>query len=209
MRVRLCFIGFVALVAAGCFPQKAPHRPVTATTVGQATELAATLEFLDLHGKTTDGLPADLSAFKSLTELSLRKTGLTTLPDSVKSLPRLNWLDLGDNKLADFPDPALLARLKTLYLSDNTISNLPPAIGTLTQLTYLNLDRNQLTALPAEIGGLQALTYLRLNGNKLAALPDSIGTLKNLKRLYLKGNPLPEPEKARIKTLLPHTEVLF
>jgi leucine-rich repeat protein SHOC2 len=210
MRLGLCFIGFIALAAAGCFPQKAPHRPLTAVTLEKAAELAATLEFLDLHGKPIDGLPADMSPFTSLSQVSLRKTGLSTLPDALKTITGpMTWLDLGDNKIAAFPDPALLARVKTLYLSDNALTELPASIGSLSQLTYLNLDRNQIAALPPEIGNLQSLAYLRLNGNKLTAIPDSIAQLKALKRLYLKGNPLPESEKVRLKNLLPQTDLLF
>jgi Leucine-rich repeat (LRR) protein len=210
MCFKKCLIGFTALALAGCFPQKAPHRPVTAVTLEKATELAATLEFLDLHGRPAESLPADMSAYKNLSKLSLRKTGLTVLPDSVKTIAGpLTWLDLGENKIDVFPDPALLTRVKTLYLSDNSMTNLPPSIGNLTQLFYLNLDRNQLVAIPNEIGSLQSLAFLRLNGNKLTALPDSLANLKNLKRLYLKGNPLPEAEKARLKTLLPKTELMF
>jgi leucine-rich repeat protein SHOC2 len=172
MRLRMCFIGFVALAAAGCFPQKAPHRPLTAVTLEKAAELAATLEFLDLHGKPIDGLPADMSPFKSLSQVSLRKTGLSTLPDSVKTISGpLTWLDLGDNKITVFPDPLILARVKTLYLSDNALTELPASIGALSQLTYLNLDRNQIAALPPEIGNLQSLAYLRLNGKNSPPFP--------------------------------------
>lgn len=210
MRVKVCFIGLVALAATGCFPQKAPHRPITAVTLENATTLAATVEFLDLHGKPFESLPADMSNFKALSQLSLREAGLASLPESVNTIAGpLTWVDLGENKFSAFPDPALLARIKTLYLSDNALTNLPAAIGGLTQLTYLNLDRNQIETLPVEIGNLSSLAFLRLNGNKLTALPESIGNLKNLKRLYLKGNPLPDAEKARLKTLLPQAELLF
>lgn len=206
MPLRLSLILVLALASAGCFPQKAPHRPVTAHSL--EADNPGAVEFLDLHDSAGTVLPDTLPAFKSLTQLSLRNTGLAAAPAGLASLPLLTWLDLGENKLAAFPDPALIPNVDTLYLADNALTELPPAIGQLGKLTYLNLDRNQLTRLPDEIGNLAALKYLRLNGNKLEALPESIGKLKNLKRLYIKGTGLPPAERSKLTALLPGVEVI-
>lgn len=207
--LRMCLVGLLSICAAGCFPQKAPHRPVTAVSLEKALAEPATVEFLNLNGKPQDSLAADLGAFTSLTQLSLRNTGLKEVPASVKTLPALNWLDLGENQLSAFPDPALIPNVKLLYLSDNAITELPASMTSLSKLTYLNLDRNQLTNLTDEIGNMPALVFLRLNGNKLTTLPESIGKLKTLKRLYLKGNPIDEATKARLQKDLPATEIIY
>jgi Leucine-rich repeat (LRR) protein len=209
MIVRFCTIALVALATSGCFQQKAPRRPVIAATLEEGLKNPAAIEFLDLHYQPGFQLPADLGRFTAVTQLSLRGAELATAPEGIKTLSKLNWLDLGENKLEALPDPALMSAVKTLYLNDNALTALPPSIGSLTQLTYLNLDRNRLTVLPAEIGNLPNLAYLRLSGNQLTALPDSVANLKNLKRLYLKGNPLPEPEKERITKLLPQVLVIW
>lgn len=209
MWLRICLVGLLSICAVGCFPQKAPHRPVTAVSIEKALAEPATVEFLDMHDKPQEILPADLSAFTSLTKLSLRNTGITEAPAGLKTLPALDWLDLGENQFTAFPDPILIPNVKLLYLSDNAIAELPASIASLSKLSYLNLDRNQLTNLTAEIGNLPELVFLRLNGNKLTALPESLGNLKKLKRLYLKGNPIPDPEKERIKALLPETDVIY
>jgi Leucine-rich repeat (LRR) protein len=209
MLMRQSLIVALALAAAGCFPQKAPHRPVTATSLEGLKDPAA-VEFLDLHDQTlATRMPGEMGAFKSLAQISLRNTGIQAAPaDCLASLPALNWLDLSENKISVFPDPSLIPNLQVLYLADNALTELPPTVGSLARLTYLNLDRNQLKTLPAEIGSLQALSFLRLNNNKLESVPESIGQLKNLKRLYLKGNALSDAEKQKIRTLLPQTEII-
>jgi hypothetical protein len=207
MLSRVCLIMMLAFASAGCFPQKAPDRPVKVRSLEGVQDRAA-VETLDLHDTAGASLPDTMGEFKSLTEISLRNTGLTTAPAALASVAGLAILDLGENQLTAFPDPALIPNVTTLYLSDNALTELPAAVASLTKLTYLNLDRNQLAALPPEIGSLTGLAYLRLNGNKLTALPESLGQLKNLKRLYLKGNPLPDPEKQKIRQLLPGCSII-
>ena len=65
-------------------------------------------------------------------ELSLGGLGLTSLPDSIGRLSKLETLDLLDNKL----------------------TALPESIGQLSQLRRLDLGGNQLTTLPDSIGQL-------------------------------------------------------
>ena len=57
-------------------------------------------------------------------------------------------LDLSGMNLTELPpEIATLTNLTTLYLSDNNLTALPEAIATLTNLTTLNLSGNRLTAL--------------------------------------------------------------
>ena len=71
------------------------------------------------------------------------------------------------------------------------------------------LGYNQLKSLPDSIGNLTNLKYLNLSKNQLKDLPESIGKLKKLQRLHLYGNQLSDEEKARIKKLLPDTDIYF
>jgi len=74
---------------------------------------------------------------------------------------------------------------KELALRSQGITELPPEIGSLTNLTSMDLSYNQLSALPPEIGSLTNLTELNLSGNQLSALPPEIGRLTNLVTLDL------------------------
>lgn len=83
------------------------------------------------------------------------------------------------------PEIGNLTNLTRLNLQGNQLTTLPPEIGNLTNLTHLYLQGNQLTSLPPEIGNLTNLTDLDLNKNKLASLPSEFGNLTNLKHLNI------------------------
>jgi GTPase SAR1 family protein len=100
-------------------------------------------------------------------------------------------LDLSNKGLTELPpEIGQLTNLTKLVLRSNQLTALPPEIGQLTKLTTLYLSYNQLTALPPEIGQLAKLTTLYLSHNQLTALPPEIGQLTKLTTLYLKGNQL-------------------
>ena len=88
------------------------------------------------------------------------------------------------------PEIGKLHNLTELDLSHNHLAALAPEIGTLRNLTELNLGTNQLTTVPPEIGNLHNLTRLNLNGNRLMGLPPAIGSLHNLTELNLAGSQL-------------------
>ncbi|MFK7925486.1 MAG: COR domain-containing protein [Bacteroidia bacterium] len=85
-----------------------------------------------------------------------------------------------------------MKNLTTLYLSDNSLSELPLQIGELINLTKLSLWGNSLSGLPSQIGQLKKLTTLDLNRNSLSELPFQISQLKKLTTLDLSLNSLSE-----------------
>lgn len=123
-----------------------------------------------------------------------------------------NWLstkkDLGVNQRAKAirewmvanPEPCQLIR--RLRINETKLSELPPEIGYLTELTSLNLSHNNLRYLPSTIGQLEKLEILCVGHNKLYSLPTNMGSLNQLKKLYLQKNNLfilPEAIKKLIK----------
>lgn len=77
-----------------------------------------------------------------------------------------------------------------LWLSGMELTELPPEIGTLTNLVVLYIDSNQLKTLPKEIGNLHNLRWLDATQNQLKKLPPELGKLTNLKQLRLGHNNL-------------------
>ncbi len=81
-------------------------------------------------------------------------------------------------------------RSRSLDLRSFDLTDLPPEIGDLTDLTDLDLGFNQLVMFPPELGRLENLTRLSLAGNQLSGLSPEIGRLRNLRVLDLRGNRL-------------------
>ena len=94
-------------------------------------------------------------------------------------------------KLTELPEAlGQLTQLQTLHLSGNQLTALPEALGQLPQLQTLHLSGNQLTALPEALGQLPQLQTLHLSGNQLTALLEALGQLPQLQTLDLSGNQL-------------------
>ena len=108
---------------------------------------------------------------------------------------RVVVLYLGDNGLTGEIPPELgsLSNLTALYLDTNALSGeIPPELGSLSNLTDLSLYHNALSgAIPAELGSLSNLTALDLRNNALSgAIPAELGSLSNLTNLRLLSNDL-------------------
>ena len=109
-----------------------------------------------------------------------------------------NW-NQSDNWLSDAPLgewKGVLTddrRVVVLYLGDNGLTGeIPPELGSLSNLTALSLYHNALSgAIPAELGSLSNLAELDLRNNALSgAIPAELGSLSNLTNLRLLSNDL-------------------
>lgn len=203
------FMSIFAFV--GCsFQQSAPEKMVTAITEKSAIEQAELVEFINLSSINGGEKPsiANLicAEYPQVKKLSLRghdlvETDFVILKHIGKTL---FYVDLADCGLEVFPAELFdVAGLTTLYLSDNSLREIDPAVYSLDKLTYLNLDRNSITNIPEGVSRLKSLKWLRLNDNNLTGLPKDMGELKNIKRLYLSKNELTEvPEVIKQMTSL-------
>ena len=126
-------------------------------------------------------------------KLKLDNLGLTRIPDEVRSLPRLQYLDLSGNQLAHLPSWLDEQRdLRWLDVGDNSLTEVPTWIGGLSRLQCLWLHSNQLTRLPEALATLTDLIRLNISSNPLAELPGWIGRL-DLRDLRLQDLGLTQP----------------
>jgi small GTP-binding protein len=103
-------------------------------------------------------------------------------------------LDLSFQELTELPPELFrLTNLTTLFLFGNQLTELPPELFQLNNLTSLDLLGNQLTALPPELFQLNNLTSLLLDRNQLTSLPPEIAQLPKLEWLEVSDNPLISP----------------
>ncbi|KAF2233686.1 glucose-repressible alcohol dehydrogenase transcriptional effector [Viridothelium virens] len=120
---------------------------------------------------------------------------------TAREVIRQEWLsiDFGAQGLKAI-SPAIFEYtfLDKVYFNFNKISQIPPRIGQLRNLTYLDLSCNQITEIPPEIGMLSNLRELLLFDNPISTLPYEMGLLYSLEILGIEGCPLDEGLKSLI-----------
>ncbi len=111
---------------------------------------------------------------------------------SQKQISNIQWYEVKVKGLVKNISPKLWewTHLRCLYLNDNNLMRLPPAVASLTNLQCLDASNNKIRTLPSEIGDMTSLRELYLNNNQVRVLPFEFGKLFKLAQLGLKGNPL-------------------
>ncbi len=117
--------------------------------------------------------------------------GLAILHPDIGKLTALRSIDLTNNSLTALPDSiGSLALLENLTVAANKLAQLPSSIGGLANLRLLRAQQNELTALPAQLGQLALLNRLNVGYNALAELPAELGDCAKLEYLLASGNML-------------------
>ncbi|SPP78935.1 blast:Leucine-rich repeat and calponin homology domain-containing protein 1 [Drosophila guanche] len=123
-------------------------------------------------------LPEEVTTFAFLETLLLYHNTIRSIPESVKQLSSLTYLDLRSNQLSTLPREICFLPLQVLLVSNNRLVTLPDELGRLDQtLTDLDASYNQLSALPARLGELRTLRSLSLRSNQLMYLPRELTCL--------------------------------
>lgn len=146
---------------------------------------------ISLSNWKPESLPESIRNLEKLKYLNLSCNELKILPTSIDELTQLKFLDLGWNKFQSIP--SFLAKVKSvknfrLDLDHNEIKSIPKWIDNLESLNYLNLRKNHIEVIPDSIGNLRNLEFLDLRENRLEIIPDSIGSIPALKVLWLNNN---------------------
>ncbi|KAM9525011.1 nischarin isoform 1-T1 [Salvelinus alpinus] len=132
-----------------------------------------------------------IPTWKTLTTLDMSHNHIGCIDNSVKLIPKVEFLDLSSNELSTVENLQHLYNLIHLDLSYNILTVLEGAHTKLGNIKTLNLAGNQLDSL-AGLTKLYSLVNLDLSSNKLGQLEEIryIGTLPCLEKLMLSNNPM-------------------
>ncbi|KAI8835775.1 hypothetical protein BJ741DRAFT_606884, partial [Chytriomyces cf. hyalinus JEL632] len=164
------------------------------------------LELLTLYSNDFSGVLPDMSTWKSLTALDLRKMnritgGIPKFPPNLKQL-YLDRLSLSGPLPTVYP-----ASINGILIENCGITGgIPSELAALTMLPSLSIRKNSLSgSIPTEIGLLTRLSSLELDGNGLTGrIPTELGNLKNLTiRCNLSNNLLTGPIPLGLGTKAP------
>ena len=151
------------------------------------------LESLSLEVNDIEFLPPKFSQLKNLLSLNVSVNPLKNHLDIITKLPKLTSLNICENRCKEeqISIPNSIKNLKLLTYLDMSYCNLkdiPACIGELKNLEYLNLENNEIETIDPAVGGLSNLATLNLSHNKnLSAIPQTSGNLENLEVLNLNG----------------------
>ncbi|CAO2638225.1 Nisch [Lemmus lemmus] len=151
-----------------------------------------------LEGPVTAVIPT----WQALTTLDLSHNSISEIDESVKLIPKIEYLDLSHNGVLVVDNLQHLYNLVHLDLSYNKLSSLEGVHTKLGNVKTLNLAGNFLESLSG-LHKLYSLVNLDLRDNRIEQLEEvkSIGNLPCLERVALLNNPLSIIPDYRTKVL--------
>uniref|UniRef100_A0A7S1ZZC8 Roc domain-containing protein n=1 Tax=Ditylum brightwellii TaxID=49249 RepID=A0A7S1ZZC8_9STRA len=171
--------------------------------------LSTTLYKLSLSGNALIYLPHLLvTSLSGLKLLDVSQCELKSLPEKW-DMPKLERLDLGHNKIREFPCEKMLQglpELKHLDMYGNSIRSIllptaPPSLSSssasngsklLSKLESLNLGYNALSILPPTLCALTSLRTLKVDNNMIEKIPVQVCEM-DLRIIDVSSNPLIQP----------------
>ncbi|MFX0182008.1 MAG: hypothetical protein ACFE95_02905 [Candidatus Hodarchaeota archaeon] len=144
-------------------------------------------------------IPFGFTTFQNhVIALGLGNQRLSKLPQSIKHLKHLKFLNLSHNRFSTLPSAIwTLPQLLILNLEYNNLKKLEDTFDQLKELKVLNLKQNQLKRLPKSLGKLKNLEVLLAKYNQLISLPSSLRDLQKLKIVDFRANPIWEERENR------------
>ncbi|XP_062437325.1 leucine-rich repeat-containing protein 40 isoform X2 [Rhea pennata] len=102
-----------------------------------------------------------------LNEIPARNNFLTSLPEEMEALTRLQIINLSFNRFKVFPSVLYhILALETILLSNNQVGSIDPLqLQKMDKLGTLDLQNNDLLQVPPELGNCETLRTLLLEGN--------------------------------------------
>uniref|UniRef100_A0A8C4UCU6 Nischarin n=1 Tax=Falco tinnunculus TaxID=100819 RepID=A0A8C4UCU6_FALTI len=145
---------------------------------------------------------AVIPTWRTLTTLDMSHNSISQIDDSVKLIPKIEFLDLSHNGVSLVENLQHLYNLVHLDLSYNKLTSLEGVHTKLGNIKTLNLAGNQLESL-CGLNKLYSLVNLDLSNNKIEQIDEvkNIGNLPCLEKVVLSSNPLSIIPDYRTKVL--------
>ncbi|KAM9182473.1 nischarin isoform 3-T3 [Mergus octosetaceus] len=145
---------------------------------------------------------AVIPTWRTLTTLDMSHNNISQIDDSVKLIPKIEFLDLSHNGVSLVENLQHLYNLVHLDLSYNKLTSLEGVHTKLGNIKTLNLAGNQLERLSG-LNKLYSLVNLDLSNNTIEQIDEvkNIGSLPCLEKVILSSNPLSIIPDYRTKVL--------
>ncbi|KFP47701.1 Nischarin, partial [Cathartes aura] len=145
---------------------------------------------------------AVIPTWRTLTTLDMSHNSISQIDDSVRLIPKIEFLDLSHNGVSLVENLQHLYNLVHLDLSYNKLTSLEGVHTKLGNIKTLNLAGNQLERL-CGLNKLYSLVNLDLSNNKIEQIDEvkNIGNLPCLEKVVLSSNPLSIIPDYRTKVL--------
>ena len=111
--------------------------------------------------------PANIPLVPALQVVDISTNELTAVTEGKVVLPRLQSINISNNRVAALPDVSSWVELITLNAEENKISEMPVGFTTLRNLKTADFGNNSLLQLDDAIGSMESLTTLRIGNNPI------------------------------------------
>ncbi|XP_072928795.1 nischarin isoform X7 [Hemitrygon akajei] len=164
---------------------------------------ASEFEQWEVEGMASEHpVAAIIPRWNMLTTLDMSHNQISNIDESVRLIPRVEFLDLSYNEITVMENLQHLYNLIHLDLSFNKLTLLQGVHTKLGNIKTLNLTGNQLESLSG-LNKLYSLVNLDLGDNKISQIEEikNIGSLPCLEKVFLSNNPLSIIPDYRTKVL--------
>lgn len=145
------------------------------------------LDHLDLSGCQLKSFPESLTEARRLKSIFMEDCGLTHIPGVIGRAKQLHWVILSNNNISSV-EPSVFAtdaKLNTIFLSGNPISELP--VLPLPNLQMIAINNCQFTAVP-DLSNYSKLIQFEMQNNPFTTIPEGFLKGTSLTKLILSDN---------------------